>query len=84
VDKTKSCQFPNVIVPAFWSLLLKGLEETMEWLREWATQDGFNIDDDIQCLKWLGKKVEWGGIEGNKFHQAFLGMAKRVEDIDDE
>jgi superfamily II DNA helicase RecQ len=80
-DKSKDCQFSGVIIAAFWSLLLIGHYETMEWLREWSTKDGYNIDDDTQCLTWLGLKVEWGGIEGNKFQQAFLHMARSIPDI---
>jgi len=64
-------------------MLFKGHKETMQWLREWSAGDGYNIDDDVQCFRWLGLKVEWGGIEGNKFHQAFLEMAKKTKDIEE-
>lgn len=78
-DETKDCQFADVIVPAFWSLLLKGHDKTMEWLREWSREDRYDIDDEEQCLRWLGVKVEWGGIEGNKLHQAFVRMAIEMD-----
>jgi hypothetical protein len=54
-----------------------------EWLKEWSRQDGYDIDDDEGRLKWLGKKVEWGGIEVNKLVQAFSLMARDIEELED-
>ena len=82
-DPTKDCQFKGVIVEAFWSMVMKGRPGTMDWLREWGHRDGYDIDDDEGCLRWLGKKVEWGGIEANKLIQAFTYMAREVQEIEE-
>jgi hypothetical protein len=65
-------------------MFIRGPAGVMEWLKEWSYRDGYDIDDDEGCLRWLGKKVEWGGIEANKLIQAFTFMAKEVEEIEDE
>ena len=28
----------------------------MEWLKEWSRRDGYDIDYNDGCLRWLGKK----------------------------
>jgi hypothetical protein len=83
-DASKECQFKGVIIEGFWSMMfIRGPAGVMEWLKEWSYRDGYDIDDDEGCLRWLGKKVEWGGIEANKLIQAFTFMAKEVEEIED-
>jgi superfamily II DNA/RNA helicase len=83
-DPTKDCQFKGVIVEGFWSMMfVQGQEGFMEGLKEWGQGDGYDIDDDEGRLRWLGKKVEWGGIEANKLVQAFLFMAREVKEGED-
>jgi superfamily II DNA helicase RecQ len=82
-DQTKDCQFKGIIIEAFWCMVIKGQERTMGWLRGWSSNDGYNIDDNKGCLAWLGKKVEWGGIEANKLIQAFLILAKDIPKIEE-
>jgi hypothetical protein len=48
-----------------------GGQAALEWLREWAERDGYNIQDTELEGRWLGLKVEWGGIEGNNLIRAF-------------
>jgi len=83
-DPTKDCQFKGVIIEGFWSMVfIWGERGVREWLKEWSRQDGYDIDDDEGRLRWLGKKVEWGGIEVNKVVQAFSLMARDIEEIED-
>lgn len=83
-DPTKDCQFKGVIIEGFWSMVfIWGERGVREWLEEWSRQDGYDIDNDEGRLRWLGKKVEWGGIEVNKLVQAFSLMARDIEELED-
>jgi superfamily II DNA helicase RecQ len=79
-DSSEDCQYKNVIIPAFWSMVTFGGEQEMEWLCQWAEEDGYNIRDPDQEAWWFGKKVEWGGIEGNNLSKAFGIIAQRVNE----
>jgi len=83
-DMMGRCQFKGVVQPAFWGMVVFGQQKTLDWFREWGARDGYNLDEDTGCNAWLGKKIEWGGIEVNRFTQAFLGMARQVKDIEAE
>ena len=60
-------------------------QAALDWLYEWAERDGYDIWDDTESERqWLGKKVEWGGIEGNNLIRAFKQLARQhaVEDLE--
>ena len=79
-DSTR-CQYIDVIVPAFWSMVVfNGREKAMQWLGEWGAKDGYyNIENsDEEFLKWIGAKVEWGKVEGNRFMELFVEMNRKI------
>lgn len=80
-DDSQECQYPNVIVPAFWSMMMIKGQAGLEWLYEWAERDGYDIRDDAESERqWLGLKVELGGIEGNNLIRAFKELASQHSD----
>ena len=83
-DAAKTCKFSDGMVPAFWSIVVKGQDSIANWLREWGAKEGYDVDNDAEFLQWLGLKVEWGGIEGNRLIQAFVHMARQVKGVGDE
>jgi superfamily II DNA helicase RecQ len=77
-DNSQECQYPDVIVPAFWSMMMIRGQVALDWLYDWAERDGYDIRDDTESERqWLGKKVEWGGIEGNNLIRAFKELASQ-------
>ncbi|KFZ23100.1 hypothetical protein V502_02422 [Pseudogymnoascus sp. VKM F-4520 (FW-2644)] len=84
-DNGRECQYPNVIVPAFWSMMVIRGQAALDLLYQWAERDGYDIRDDMESERqWLGKKVEWGGIEGNNLIRAFKEIASQhsVDELD--
>ena len=57
-------------------MALIGGQGRLDWLREKAGQDRYNNQEVEQERQWLGKKVEWGGIEGNNLIRAFQEVAR--------
>jgi len=47
---------------------------------EMVVRDQHEWGDDIAVYKWLGKRIEWGGIEGSKLVWMFYKIAKSVEE----
>lgn len=45
-DNSQECQYPDVIVPAFWSMI--GGQDALGWLYGWAERDGHDIRDDTE------------------------------------
>ena len=81
-DNSQECQYPDVIVPAFWSMMMVRGQAALDWLYEWAERDGYDIRDDTESERqWLGKKVEWGGIEGNNLIRAFKELASQQHGV---
>ena len=79
-DSTR-CQYIDVIVPAFWSMVVfNGREKAMQWLGEWGAKDGYYniVNSDEEFLKWIGAKVEWGKVEGNRFMELFVEMNRKI------
>lgn len=51
-----------------------------DWLYKRAGRDGYDIQDDMDSERqWLGKTVEWGGIEGNNLIKALKELASQHE-----
>ena len=65
-------------------MVVKGQDRVANWLREWGVKEGYDVDNDAEFLQWLGLKVEWGGIEGNRSIQAFVHMARQVKRVGDK
>jgi hypothetical protein len=73
------CQFKGIVMPAFISMLHVQEKWLMGVLREEMGRDQHEWSDDIAVYKWLGKKMEWGGIEGSKLVWVFHKIAKALE-----
>ncbi len=58
-----------------WSMVMIGGQGVYDRIKEWAGQDGYDIQEEEQERQWLGRKVEWGGIEGNNFIRVIQELA---------
>lgn len=60
---------------------MKNKDAVMQWLGEWGAKDGYNNikDSDEEFFQWIGTRVEWGRVEGNRLSQVFVHMAKQIE-----
>ena len=44
----QACQFLDIIVLVFQSMVLKEKDSIINWLQEQSIAEGYNIDDDIE------------------------------------
>ena len=44
----QACQFLDIIVSVFWSMVLKDKDSIIDWLWEQSIAEGYNIDDDAE------------------------------------
>ena len=68
-NRNKKCQLDRIFVAAFYSAWLKGGGEVTERIQEQAEQEGVDTTDDESMIWWLGRKVEYGGMEMNRMAQ---------------
>jgi hypothetical protein len=68
-NRNRKCQLSGIFVAAFYSVWLKGGDKVTERIREWGEQEGVDIMDDESVIWWLGRKVEYGGMEMNRMAQ---------------
>jgi hypothetical protein len=68
-----------VLIGVVATLLLKGEDGATEEVYEWIRGLGVEVEDRGAVYKWLGERVEWGGIEATRMVQVFhkLAMANR-------
>lgn len=56
-------------------------EKVMQWLGKWGAEDGYDIEkNDEEFVRWIGRKVEWGRVDGSRLSQVFVRLAKHIED----
>jgi hypothetical protein len=78
-----SCQFKGIFMLAFVSMLHVQEKWLMDVVyEEMVVQDQVKWEDDIAVYKWLGKKVEWGGIEVSKLIWIFHKIATLLKQED--
>lgn len=73
--KPGSCQYIGLVVPAIAALLQEGDDEAVDGLYRWMQESGVDIRDEKSVYKWMGEKIEWGGIEVVRLMQVFHRLA---------
>jgi hypothetical protein len=69
------CQFQGVIVESIISIWGRWAEEFGGWVEEQMVKDGFKVVEDVEfkdMVKWLGRKIRWGGLESTKMCKVFM------------
>ena len=75
----QKCQFEGVVMPAIISALHVEKQWVVGVMREMAQEEGFNIQVDGVVYQWLGRRVEWGGVEASRLLQVFYKISKALE-----
>jgi hypothetical protein len=44
----------------------------------WMEEDGVNMEDDIQTMKWFGKKIYWGEMEAAMINRVWYRLVQNV------
>ena len=74
------CQFKGIVMAAFVSMLHVRQKWLIGILHEEMIRDQHEWGDDIAVYKWLGKRIEWGGIEGSRLVWMFHRIARALEE----
>jgi hypothetical protein len=64
----RTCQYRGVLMRTMVSMWGAGGVPGSKRLHEWMRMQGGSVDeDDIDGrIRWMGRKVRWGGIESNE------------------
>ena len=73
------CQFEGVVMPAIISALHVEEQWVVGVMREMAHEEGFDIQVDGVVYQWLGRRVEWGGVEASRLLQVFCKISRALE-----
>lgn len=71
-----TCQYYGVMLRSIVGMLLFGDDAVYGVSSEWTKECGGDLENDNLMFKWLGQRVEWGGIECTRMAQLFLGLAR--------
>jgi hypothetical protein len=67
------------VMPAIISALHVEKQWVVGVMREMAQEEGFNIQVDGVVHQWLGRSVEWGGVEASRLLQVFCKISRLLE-----
>jgi superfamily II DNA helicase RecQ len=73
------CQFPGVVMPAIISALHVKEQCVVQVMGEMADQEGFDHQVPGAIYPWLGRRVEWGGVEASRLLQVFCKICQVLE-----
>lgn len=73
----RRCQWRGVVIPAFVSALYVRKQWVLELMYYMNRRAWF--ENESQLYRWLGKKVEYGGVEGSRLGEVFYHIACSVE-----
>ena len=76
-ERRQRCTYDGVLVQMFTGLIYRCGLEVMREVREEA---GFGRDKEGEFFVWLGRRVEWGGIEASEMCRVCVLIGKRIEE----
>lgn len=59
------------------TMLAEGDDEEIISVYQWMESLGVNLQDKQGVIKWLGKRIEWGGVECTRLVQVFYRLAQK-------
>src|SRR6187402_3553284 len=65
------CQFEGVVMPAIISALHVEEQWVVGVMCTMARDEGIDMQADGAVYQWLGRRVEWGGVEASRLLQVF-------------
>jgi hypothetical protein len=77
-----ACQYGGVLIPTMVSMWGAAEELGSRRLYEWMRGQGAQIDEDDMdgWLRWMGRKVRWGGVESNEMCRAVVRLSRLQEE----
>lgn len=66
-------------MPAIFSALHVETPWVVGVMREMADAEGFDIQVDGVVYQWLGRRIEWGGVEASRLLQVFCRISRALE-----
>ena len=70
------CQYPEVIIGVISVMVAENSNGTGEALIEWIKEEGVQEENEGELMKWMGKKIEWGGMEAAQINKVWLRMVQ--------
>jgi superfamily II DNA helicase RecQ len=71
-----SCQYKGVLIRVVATLLAEGEDWVTNEMYEWIRGLGVEVEERGAVHKWLGERVEWGGIEATRMVQVFHKLVR--------
>jgi hypothetical protein len=63
--------------------IISALHVERQWvvgvMREMAHEEEIDIQADGVVYQWLGRRVEWGGVEASRLLQVFYKICRALE-----
>lgn len=73
------CQYKGVLGRVYGGVYGCYGEEANEGFREMMEADGFVRGGSDKWYRWLGSRIEWGGMETNRLCRGFYELCKFIE-----
>jgi len=81
-----SCQFAGVLIESVMSNWIMRMHEFDEWMKSQMKKEGVewvNRSDMRPVVKWMERKIRWGGLESNGMCQIFYRYLRYREKSSD-
>jgi hypothetical protein len=76
------CQYEGVLIGSVICIWARWGEEFSTRIQGYMRANGLQVGDSLdfeQAVRWLGKKVRWGGVESNKMCWVFWEFLRYIE-----
>ena len=70
------CQYPEVMIGVISVMVAENKNQSGEALIEWIKEEGVQEENSGELMKWMGKKIEWGGMEAAQINKVWLRMVQ--------
>lgn len=82
----RACQYQGTLIRVFVSMWGAGGKAGGDRLHKWMRGQGARVaeDDTDGWIKWMGRKVRWGGMESNEMCRAVVQLWQWWKEEQDE
>jgi superfamily II DNA helicase RecQ len=76
--RERSCQYPDLMVGVVAAGVATNGNRIGHSVIRWMEEEGVNVEDDVQTVAWMGKKIYWGEMEAAKINKVWYRLVQSI------
>lgn len=76
--RERSCQYPDLMVGVVAAAMAEDINGMGHSILAWMEEEGVDVEDDMQTMQWMGKKMYWGEMEAAMINKVWYRLVQNV------